>query len=359
MKKLLASIRYSVAAISLLTANVLIIPLSTATVSAGGNPNAVVCPTTVGYSQEGNNCKVTICHRSDSVTNPYTNPTVDESSVDGNAGNDNGQGDHYAEHQGPVPTSASAAQALKDANIKWGDIIPPTTAQPTGLNWTTAGMAIWNNGCDYVAPTQVTPAEVTFYDVCGTDNDTFTVPAKTGVLYSHAAGTFAGNGHVSVTASADTGYALTGTTSWSHDFTDEDCPTEELTPATPAAVTFNDVCGTDNDTFTVPTTEGVDYSESAGTHAGKGSVTVTATAEQGYVLDGTSSWSHDFTNATCDPGHGGGDILGISTTTPNTPAPTQPQLANTGENPLVSAIMGLSLFVLASATALIGRRANR
>ena len=45
--------------------------------------------------------KVKICHRSNSVTNPYQENEVAQSSVDG--GNDNG--DHYSEHQGPLAVS--------------------------------------------------------------------------------------------------------------------------------------------------------------------------------------------------------------------------------------------------------------
>jgi hypothetical protein len=92
--------------------------------------------------------KVTICHRTDSEKNPYVQITVDEASVDGNAGNDKGKGDHLLEHTGLVWAGPSTPK-----EPKWGDIIPPFYSDgstPTGypsLNWNAAGQAIFDNGC--------------------------------------------------------------------------------------------------------------------------------------------------------------------------------------------------------------------
>jgi hypothetical protein len=96
--------------------------------------------------------KVTICHRTDSVTNPYVQESVDVDSADGNTGNDNGQGDH-SQHTGPVATSQDVAQSLKDNKQNWGDIIPPHDNYG-GLNWTAEGQAVYNNGCNYATPGQ-------------------------------------------------------------------------------------------------------------------------------------------------------------------------------------------------------------
>src|SRR5699024_11230664 len=70
-------------------------------------------------------------------------------------------------------------------------------------------------------------------------------------------------------------------------------------------VTFTDEPGTENDTFTVPEVEGVQYLVDgevidAGTHPGQGLVTVTAEAVEGYRSEerrvgkgGRGSWTRE------------------------------------------------------------------
>ncbi|HIZ35521.1 MAG TPA: hypothetical protein H9815_07060, partial [Candidatus Ruania gallistercoris] len=83
---------------------------------------------------------------------------------------------------------------------------------------------------------------------------------------------------------------------------------EEPVQVTPEEVTFTDEPGTEDDSFTVPEVEGVQYLLEgevieAGTHAGAGSVTITAQALQGYELaeGATAEWSHTF-DTTGGPG---------------------------------------------------------
>lgn len=112
--------------------------------------------------------EVTICHRTKSTENPYVVLKVDADSVDGNTGNDNGQGDHYKEHTGPVHNSSMPNGG------DWGDIIPPAAGH-NGLNWTTEGQAIYNNGCNPVTPQQPgTPGSAVSL-VCPVNTYTLTV----------------------------------------------------------------------------------------------------------------------------------------------------------------------------------------
>ena len=95
--------------------------------------------------------KITICHATDSATNPYVKITVDTHAVvmAGHGGHDDGV----------VATSTAKAQELKDAHTKWGDVIPAIPDQNfAGVNWNDAGKALFNHGC--AMPTE-TPATTT------------------------------------------------------------------------------------------------------------------------------------------------------------------------------------------------------
>ena len=96
---------------------------------------------------EEENDKVTICHRTNSVTNPYVKITVAASSIYKNAGH-YGHDEIYDGHH-VFDSTVNYPNNKKD----WGDIIP---ADPTGknrwapLNMTTLGKAIYNGtvaGC--------------------------------------------------------------------------------------------------------------------------------------------------------------------------------------------------------------------
>ncbi|GAB4100914.1 hypothetical protein [Sinomonas halotolerans] len=76
---------------------------------------------------------------------------------------------------------------------------------------------------------------------------------------------------------------------------------------TPDAPAFSDECGTAADTVEVPRIIGIDYRVGSsvlvpGGNSAVGNVTVVATARPGYMLSGTSEWSHDFSDEACAPG---------------------------------------------------------
>ncbi|MEE6283033.1 family 16 glycoside hydrolase, partial [Georgenia sp. MJ170] len=83
----------------------------------------------------------------------------------------------------------------------------------------------------------------------------------------------------------------------------------ELVEVTPKAVTFDDQDGTEDDSYTIPEVEGVEYVVdgdvvAAETYPGAGTVTVTARALDGFVLaeGSTAEWSHEFST------EGGGEV---------------------------------------------------
>lgn len=174
--------------------------------------------------------KVTICHRTNSVTNPYTMITVNESAVDGVARNSGSTPDHYGEHKGPLASSEAVAQALKSDHKDWGDIIPPVGTH-SGLNWSTIGQAMLANSCNYVST--VTPEAPTKLDYCYDDQDGIYVPSTKGVIYKVngvvTSGWVSYNGtKLIVTAEPETGWVFSdgATTEWmfgEKEFTNEAC----------------------------------------------------------------------------------------------------------------------------------------
>jgi hypothetical protein len=262
--------------------------------------------------------KVTICHRTKSVTNPYVQNDVDEASVDGNNGNDNGKGDHLVEHTGAV-WDANTNYPTPHNGDQWGDIIPPfyddgvtLTGYPS-LNWDAAGQAIFYNGCNPEGTNESTEvrAKVTFEDLCGTENDTYKLFDREGVVYKvdgseKAAGTYSYDGGDTLTVTAEAAssdYVLKGDDTFSLDFTNKACENEPTEVR--AKVTFKDACETNKDSYTIFDREGVVYKVngqvvSPDTYDGSATVTVTAeAASSAYVLKGDTSFSFDFTDEDC------------------------------------------------------------
>lgn len=109
-----------------------------------------VAPLGANATQGSPEHKVTLCHATDSYTNPYVQITVDVASVIKN----NGHGDH----DGPVFYATIAK------HTKWGDIIPPfdfgAAGSYGGKNWTADGRAIFDDDCNVQSPPTTTPTTV-------------------------------------------------------------------------------------------------------------------------------------------------------------------------------------------------------
>jgi hypothetical protein len=107
--------------------------------------------------------KVTICHRTNSATNPYVQETVSVNALNG------GGHDDHTLHTGPLASSFAVATTLKNAHTDWGDVIPPfiqNNVSYPGLNWSAEGQAMYANECAYTTP----PTALIDYDlVCDVD----------------------------------------------------------------------------------------------------------------------------------------------------------------------------------------------
>lgn len=130
----------------------------------------LVFAATAFATQPDPNHLVPICHRTHSATHPYDLIKVDEASIDGNTGNDHGNGDHQTHNEGPVPNPPTEAnfQAVKAAGDGWGDIIGDRYVNGDlgtwhVLNWDAAGQAVFYNGCNPVpaTPPTTTPGTTT------------------------------------------------------------------------------------------------------------------------------------------------------------------------------------------------------
>lgn len=156
----------------------------------------------------------------------------------------------------------------------------------------------------------VTPPAPTRTDLCGTANDTYTIPAADGVIYRvngnvKAAGTYAGSGFLLITATAAPGYVLSGTKTWTFLFTNLPCV------VVPAEPTDTELCGRDDDTYTIPSTTGVRYfvngvEKAAGTYDAPAAVLIVAVAKPGYIIDlhAQAAWIFTFSNKKCpEPCH--------------------------------------------------------
>jgi hypothetical protein len=174
--------------------------------------------------------KVTICHRTKSVSNPYTQNSVNFDSATGEL-KDNGDGDHTS-HTGPVWDANTTYPAPHNGD-QWGDIIPPYTwdggGHYDGLNWDAAGQAIWNNDCNPTTSTDtVTPlAPTATQPTCANTYMTVSHSDQEGVVWNYNQVTLKVGESVTFVASPAEGTEFTegAQTSWSftNDFDTSKC----------------------------------------------------------------------------------------------------------------------------------------
>jgi hypothetical protein len=182
--------------------------------------------------------------------------------------------------------------------------------------YTLSGTASWTHEFKATpsCTTQVQPVAPSFTnDVChnyAPAGATYTIPATTGVLYkingsTVDAGTYPATdgSSVTITAVAKPGYTLTGTTTFTHEFSSVPTCTTTVEPTSPTFT--DDVCTTGfvpaGATYTIPATTGVIYqidgkTVAAGTYPATDGTTVTVTTEaaEGYTLSGTTTFTHAF-----------------------------------------------------------------
>lgn len=122
--------------------------LAVAFVALGTVGSLTPTTTTLAKNTKHSNHKVTICHATNSATNPYVQISVNYNSIVRGAGHNGHHGN------GGVATSVDHAAQLKNSGQRWGDIIPALADHNyAGKNLTTEGQVVLDNGCKMpVAP---------------------------------------------------------------------------------------------------------------------------------------------------------------------------------------------------------------
>lgn len=223
--------------------------------------------------------------------------------------NDGTENDTYV-----VPESTGTKYTVSGVDKIPGEYLGSGTvtvvAEPADDSWGFVQDSItsWTYTFDtYKADVPVTPEDVTFYDLNGPTDDTYSIPDMIGVDYLLdevvvPSGVYSASGTVTITAQAQEGFVLADevVSSWTHSF-------DPIIETTATAPTFSDPDGPDLDQYTIPAREGVSYFvageiKTAGVHNGAGTVVVTAVANEGYSLaiGSTDTWSYTFDSVVHD-----------------------------------------------------------
>lgn len=145
----------------------------------------------------------------------------------------------------------------------------------------------------------VTASGPIFTDNVEEGGGTWTTPTEEGVIYTPKNGTANPGVTITVNAVADDGYNLIGNNSWTYTFLEIPEPGDIFVTASPPTFTDDTVSG--GGTWNSPSIIGVIYTPASGTAYPGQVVVINATAEQGYVLGGTKSWTHTFPEEPAPP----------------------------------------------------------
>ena len=261
-------------------------------------------PVESANAQHNSQPKITICHATNSATNPYDKLTVSQSSVNGISGNsENNNADHYGQHTGPVAYSYEQANNIKH-KAGWGDIIPPVAGFHSGLNWTEVGKAVYYNNCNF--PKSASASIDTVAATCALGEKLVYGTALNATYSGTPNGTY-GPSNYSVTATAKNDSlfftnqgpkaTLTFIGSLDGKRTDRGCDIKVYAKSFAHVDPTCEKLGS----YTINSTNGINYligvkTVAAGTYkaAAGTTVQVTAVAQSGYVLEGTTLWTYTF-----------------------------------------------------------------
>lgn len=215
-----------------------------------------------------------------------------------------------------IPADGTKFQATQNADGSWSFVTDsaavPTTPTPITVSIPSAKYPAITDGVGTSADS------VTLFAVPGVKWRVSAPPTSTGVEYgatwfggaSSKNASVTNGGACEVTAIAEPGYVLVGTTSWAFSFTDV-AATTTVTIANAAVPTAQDKADTANDTVTLTKVDGVIWNVDGVNHPSsafaaatkvvpyaKGvAVTVTANpVNANTVISGTKSWTLQFTN---------------------------------------------------------------
>jgi hypothetical protein len=177
-----------------------------------------IAPSAANATQPNPEHKVTLCHATDSYSNPYVRITVDVASVL-HHGHDG--------HNGPVFYPAIPK------HTKWGDIIPPFDFGPgetyAGKNWTSVGISTFNDGCSVTSPSTTTSTVMTTSSSAVTTSTTVAGTSTTSTSTPPPTTTPGGSTTTSSTAPETTSTSAATTTTFAT-VTTEGAPTTTTEP---------------------------------------------------------------------------------------------------------------------------------